>query len=140
MEPTKKKAEAMLNDVGGIQHAVRARTPREHVPFFAWGLSLALFGPIRDLGDDSVVGGILQWVALAVVVGLLVNYTRRSRQVRVSPRTPIWLALALLAWALAASQLLAGLLDGTIDFAYALGGIIGALPVLLWAEWLRRNA
>lgn len=130
----------MLNEAGGIQVAVRARTPREHMLYFAWGLSMALFGPIRDLGDNSVVGGIGQWVALAVVVGFLAHYTRRSRQVRVIQRTPTWLALALGAWALAASQLLAGLLDGTIDFAYALGGIMAALPVLLWAEWLRKNA
>ena len=35
MEPTKQDAEAMLNEAGGIQLAVRTRTPREHVPFFA---------------------------------------------------------------------------------------------------------
>ena len=140
MEPTKQDAEAMLEEAGGIQLAVRARTPREHMPFFAWGLSMALFGLVRDLGDDSVLGGILQWVAIAVGVGLLVNYMRHSRQVRVSPRTPTWLALALGAWALAASLLLPGLLDSTIDFAYTLGGILGAVPLLLWAERLRKNA
>jgi hypothetical protein len=32
------------------------------------------------------------------------------------------------------------LLDGTIGFAYTLGGILAAVPLLLWAEWLRRNA
>ena len=44
MEPTKQDAEAMLEEVGGIQVAVRARTPREYVPFLAWGLLLALLG------------------------------------------------------------------------------------------------
>ena len=140
MEPTKQDAEAMLEEAGGIQLAVRARTPREHMPFFAWGLSMALFGPLRDLDDDSVLGGILQWVAPAVVFGLLVNYIRHSRQVRVSDRTPTWLALALIPWALAASLFLPGLLDGTIDFAYTLGGIVAAVPILVWAEYLRRTA
>lgn len=130
----------MLNEAGGIQLAVRARTPREYMVFFAWGLAMALFGPMRDLGDNSAVGGIGQWVVLAVVLGIIANYMRHERQVRVSERTPIWVALALGAWALAASQLLPSLLDGTIDFAYALGGILAAAPVFLWAQHLRRNA
>ncbi len=140
MEPTKQDAEAMLKEAGGIELAVRGRTPREHVPFFAWGLMVALVGPLGDLGDNSVVGGILQWVALAVPAAILVTYMRQSRQVRVRPRSPRWLPLALAAWALAGSFLLPGLLDGTIDLAHTLGGVLGATPILLWAERLRRNA
>ena len=130
----------MLEEVGGIQVAVRAGTPREYVPFVAWGLLLALWGPIRDLGDDSVVGGILLWVAPAVSAAILVNYLRRCRQVRVSPRTPSWLLLAFGAWVVVAIVVLPRLLDGTIGYAAALGGILGAAPLLLWSAWLRRNA
>jgi membrane associated rhomboid family serine protease len=140
MEPTKQDAEAMLEEAGGIQVAVRARTPREHVPFLAWGLLVALFGPIRDLGDDSVLGGILLWVAPAVSAAILVSYLRRCRQVRVRPRTPNWLALAFGAWVVAATAVLPGLVDGAISFAYSLGGVLGAAPLVLWAERLRRNA
>ncbi|MGH9154488.1 MAG: hypothetical protein ACRD1K_01205 [Acidimicrobiales bacterium] len=140
MEPTKQDAEAMLEEAGGIQLAVRTRTPREHVPFLAWGVLVALIGPVRDLGDDSVLGSILMWLAPAVSVGLLVNYMRQSGKVRVRPRTPNWLALALAAWVLATTILLPGLLDGTIDFAYGLGGILGAAPLLVWAKRLSRNA
>ena len=130
----------MLNQAGGIQLAVRTRTPKEHVPYFAYGLLLALLAPVRDLGDDSVVAGIGQWIVIGGFVAVLITYWRQFRQVRVRPRTPTWLALALGAWVVAVTTFLPRLLDGTIDFAYALGGIIGALPVLLWAEWLRKNA
>ena len=140
MEPTKQDAEGMLEEAGGIRLAVQARTPREYVPFLAWGLLVALFGPVRDLGDDSVLGAILMWVALAVGAAVLVNYLRRCRQVRVRPRTPTWLALAFAAWVVAATNLLPGLVDDTITFAYSLGGILAAAPLLWWAEWLRRNA
>lgn len=140
MEPTKQDAEAMLKEAGGIELAVRARTPQEHLPFLAGGLVLALTAPLRDLGDDSVLGGVLQWVALVVPAAILVFYMRQSRQVRVRPRSPKWLPPALGAWAIAAGFVLPRLLDGTIGFAYTLGGGLAAVPLLLWAEWLRRNA
>ncbi len=140
MEPTKQDAETMLNEAGGIQLAVRTRTPKEHVPYFVSGLTMALLWPIRDLGDDSAVGGILQWVVMGGAVALLITYVRQFRQVRVRPRTPTWLALALGAWVVAVTTLLPRLLDDTIDFAYTLGGIVVAAPLLLWAEQLRKNA
>jgi len=140
MEPTKQDAEAMLNEAGGIQLAVRTRTPKEHVPYFVWGLSMALLWPINDLGDDSVVGGILQWLVIGGAVALLITYVRQFRQVRVRPRTPTWLALALGAWVVAVTTFLPRLLDGTIDFAYTLTGVVAAAPLLLWAEHLRRTA
>jgi hypothetical protein len=140
MEPTKQDAEAMLNQAGGIQLAVRARTPREHVPFFAYGLLLALLAPIRDLGDDSVVAGIGQWIVMGGAAAVLITHLRQFRQVRVSPRTPIWLALAFGAWVVAVTTFLPGLLDGTIDFASTLAGVLAAAPLLVWAERLRRTA
>lgn len=59
---------------------------------------------------------------------------------RERPRTPNWLAPAFFAWVLATTILLPGLLDGTINFAYGLGGILGAAPLLVWAKRLSRNA
>ena len=140
MEPTKQDAEAMLNEAGGIQLAVRTRTPKEHLPYFAFGLSMALLWPIRDLGDDSVVGGIGQWVVMGGAVALLITYVRQFRQVRVRPRTPAWLALALGAWVVAVTTLLPRLLDDTIDVVYTVAGVLAAAPFLVWADWLRRNA
>ncbi len=139
MEPTKQDAAAMLNQAGGIQVAVRTRTPREHVPFFAGGLLLAGLAPMRDLGDDSAVAGIGQWIVIAAAVALLVTYLRLYRNVRVSSRTPIWLALAFGAWVVAVETFLPGLLDDTIGFAYTVAGVLAAAPLLVWAEWLRRN-
>ena len=86
------------------------------------------------------MGGILQWVVMGGAVALLITYVRQFRQVRVRPRTPTWLALALGAWVVAVTTFLPGLLDGTIDFAYTLAGVLAAAPLLLWAERLRKNA
>jgi hypothetical protein len=140
MEPTKQDAQAMLHQAGGIELAVRARTPKEHVLYFAYGLLLVLLAPIRDLGDDSVVGGIGQWIVIGGWVAVLITYWRQFRQVRVRPRTPTWLALALGAWVVAVTTFLPRLLDGTIDLAYTLTGVVTAAPVLVWAEHLRRTA
>ena len=131
----------MLNEAGGIQLAVRSRTPKEHVPVLRRAVSSWRgLAPIRDLGDDSVVAGIGQWIVIGGAVALLVTYLRLSRQVRVSPRTPSWLAVAFGAWVIAVSTFLPGLLDGTIDFAYTLAGVVAAAPLLVWAEWLRKTA
>ena len=130
----------MLNQAGGIQLAVRARTPREYIPFLAWGLLVALLWAIRDVGDDSVVGGIFQWIVMGGIAALLITHVRRYRQVRATEHTPIWLALALGAWVVIATTFIPGLVDGTIAFAYTLGGVLAAAPLLLWAERLRRNA
>ncbi len=140
MEPTKQDAEAMLKDAEGIQLAVRARTPHEYTPFLAWGLVVAFTGPVRDLGDDSVLGSILMWVGPAVCAVLLVNYLRQSRQVRAKPSTPEWLAGALLVWVLVTAWVLPRLVDDTIGFAYTVGGLLATAPLLWWAERLRRRA
>ena len=130
----------MLEDAGGVGGAVRARTPQEHVPFLAWGLLILLVGPIGDFGDDSVVGGIYQWVALAAPVAVVVTYLRQSRQVRALTRSPNWLAPALAGWAVAVTLGLPGLLDNTIGFAHTVAGVLGAAPILWWAVRLHRNA
>ena len=140
MEPTKQDAEAMLAEAGGIQLAVRARTPREHVP--SWrGVS-----SWRSSGRSVISATTASWEGSSCgsprrsASAILVDYLRRCRQVRVTPRTPSWLALAFAAWVVAAATLLPGLVDGTISFAYTLGGVLAAAPLLWWAERLRRNA
>ncbi len=142
MEPTKRDAETMLTDAGEIESAVRARTPQEHQLYAAMGLVFVLIGLIVDLGDDDGVGATVA-VAVAAVVALVVlgashvPYLRRYRQVRVR-RTPMWLEWALGCWAAVALFSLGMLLDGTVGFSYTLGGVVGAVPFLLWAGRLRR--
>ncbi len=55
-------------------------------------------------------------------------------------RTPKSLEWALAAWGAAALVGLGFLLAGPLDFAFTLGGIVGAAPTLLWAERLRHTA
>lgn len=143
MEPTRQDAEAMLKDVGGIESAVRARVPQEHPLYFATGLTFVLAGPLFDLGGDGGGAGVavtvLGVLILAVMAGTHLPYWRRYRQVR-TRRTPKWLEWALAAWGAAALFVLGSLLNGTIGFAFTLGGILGAVPSLLWAERLRSTA
>jgi hypothetical protein len=144
MEPTKQDAEAMLKDAGAIESAVRARAPQEYPLYLAMGLGFVCCGLFFDLGDNDSVGAavavaVLTVVLLAVLAGTHVPYLRRYRQVRMRS-TPTWVEWALAAWAAAALFSLGALLDGTITFSYTVGGIVGAVPFLLWAERLRRTA
>lgn len=144
MEPTRQDAEAMLKDAGGIESAVRARAPQEHPLYFATGLVYVLAGLLFDLGGDSgdsagVAVTVVGVVVLAVMAGTHVPYWRRYRQVR-TRRTPKWLEWALAAWGAAALFVLGILLNDTIGFAFTLGGVVGAVPSLLWAARLRRTA
>jgi membrane associated rhomboid family serine protease len=143
MEPTKQDAEAMLKDAGEIESAVRARAPQEYPLYVGMGLTFLLVGLIVDLnaagGVASVVGAILALVALAVTVGTNLVYLRRYRQVRMR-RTPMWVEWALGLWAAAALFGFGILLDGALAVSFTLGGIVGAVPFLLWAERLRRTA
>lgn len=133
----------MLKDAGEIGDAVRARAPREHPLYVGMGLTIALIGLAVDLKDAggvaSVVGATVALVALAVTVGTNAPYLRRHRQVR-TRRTPMWFEWALGLWSAAALFSLGILLDGTIGFSFTLGGVVGAVPFLLWAERLRRTA
>ncbi|RSM72256.1 hypothetical protein DMB66_06610 [Actinoplanes sp. ATCC 53533] len=144
MEPTRQDAEAMLKDAGGVESAVRARAPREHPLYFATGLVNVLAGLALDLGSDDSGGAAavvtVAGVALvAVMVATHVPYWWRYRKVR-RRSTPKWLEWALAAWGAAALFVLGFLLNDTIGFAFTLGGIVGAVPSLLWAERLRRTA
>ena len=122
---------------------MRARAPQEHPLYVGMGLTILLVGLAVDLNDAGgvagVVGAALVVVALAVTVGTNLPYLRRYRQVR-TRRTPMWVEWALGLWSAAALFTVGLLLDGTIDFSFTLGGIVGAVPFLLWAERLRRTA
>ena len=143
MEPTKLDAEAMLKGAGEIERAVRAQAPQEYPLYVGMGLTILLIGLTVDLNDAggvaSVVGSILALVALAVTVGTNLAYLRRYRQVRMRS-TPQWVEWALGLWAAAALFSFGILLDGTIAFSFTVGGIVGAVPFLLWARRLRRTA
>jgi hypothetical protein len=146
VKPTKQDAEAMLTSAGRIESAVRARAPREQ-PLYLWaGLTPVLAGVIFDLnrgGDgDSVLATVVGILAIGVLVGFVVVhvlYWRRYRTVR-RRDTSKRLEWALAAWSAAGLFGLGFLLAGTVDFAFTLGGIVGAVPTLLWAERLRRTA
>ena len=135
----------MLKDAGKMETAVRARVPQEHPLYFATGLSFVLYGPVLDLlvngaGRGATVAAPLIVVAiLAVTVATHLPYWRRYRQVRMR-RTPKWVEWALALWGAAALFTLGILLDGALGFSFTLGGLLGAVPSLLWAERLRRTA
>ena len=134
----------MLKDACGIETAVRARAPQEHPLYFATGLVYMLAGLLFDLGGDESGGAavavtVVGVLVLAVMAGTHVPYWRRYRQVR-TRSTPKRLEWALAAWGAAALFALGILLNGTIGYAFTLGGIVGAVPSLLWAERRRRTA
>ena len=144
MEPMKQDAEAMLKDAGKIETAVRARAPKEHPLYVATGLAFVLSGPVFDLLNDGTDRGatvvtLMVVAVLAVMVATHLPYWRRYRQVR-NRTTPKRLEWALAAWGATALFGLGILLNGTIGFAFTLGGIVGAVPSLLWAWRLRRTA
>lgn len=138
MEPTKQDAEAMLKDAGQVETAVRARAPREYPLYVAMGLTILLLGAAVDL-NGAGVGTILVMVALAITVATNGAYYLRYRKVR-ARSTPMRVEWALGLCAAAAYFALGTLLDGTIGFSFTLGGLVGAVPFLLWAQRLRRAA
>ncbi len=143
MEPQKQDAEAMLKDAGEVESAVRARAPQEYPVYVGMGVTILLFGMAIDLNDNSggvagLVGMALVLVAVAITVGTNLPYLRRSRQVR-TRSTPMWLEWALGLWSAVAIFSCGILLDDSIGFSYTLGGMVGAVPILLWARRLRRG-
>ena len=143
MEPTKQDAEAMLKDAGEIETAVRARAPKEHPLYVGMGLTILLIGlaviSTTPAGWPAWWERLSRWSPRRRTVGTNVPYLRRYRQVRMRS-TPKWLEWALGLWSAAALFCLGILLDGTIGFSFTLGGIVGAVPFLLWAQRLRRTA
>ena len=143
MEPTKQDAEAMLKDAGEIETAVRARAPQEYPLYVGMGLTILLIGLAVDLNDAggvaSVVGATLVLVALAVTVGTNVRLPA-SVPAGADAEHPEVAGVGARALERRRPVLLGILLDGTIGFSFTLGGIVGAVPFLLWAQRLRRTA
>jgi hypothetical protein len=133
----------MLEGAGEVETAVRAQAPKEHPLYVGMGLTILLLALTVDLSDAggfaSVVGTGFALLALAVTVGTNFVYWLRYRQVR-ARSTPMWVEWALGLWSAAALFSLGILLDGAIGFSFTLGGVAGAVPFLLWAQRLRRNA
>jgi len=133
----------MLRGAGEVETAVRAGAPQEYPLYVGMGVTILFLGMAVDLNDAgglaSVVGAALVLIAFAVTVGTNLSYLRRYRRVR-ARSTPMWVEWALGLWSAVAVLGLGFLLDGTISFSFTLGGILGAVPFLLWAQRLRRTA
>ncbi len=144
MEPTDHDAEAMLKGAGDVGTAVQARVPQEPPLYVAMGLTILLFGMSIDLLAAGpvlgLVGMALVVAAVAVTVGANLPYLRRWRQVRTRRATPMWLEWMLGLWSGVALFGIGIPLADTIGFSHTLGGIVGAVPILLWALRLRRAA
>ncbi len=68
-----------------------------------------------------------------------VYFVVRERDVRVSDRSPSWAWAALTAGVCVGGAIAEGL-DNAIAFSYVIGGIVAALPLLVWGQRLRSNA
>ena len=139
MQPSKHEAQAMLADAGQVGGAVSARIPKEHVPFLASGAFMAIVIPGFDLVDRTVWGWTTMAVALVLFAATAVYYVTRERDVRVSDRTPSWTWVALTAGVCVGGAIAEGL-DDAIAFSYVLGGIVAAVPLLIWGQRLRSDA
>ncbi len=56
MGPSKHEAQTMLADAAQTRRAVHARTPKEYMPFVAWGAFMAIVIPGFDFVDRTVWG------------------------------------------------------------------------------------
>ena len=139
MEPTKQEAETMLADAGHTTRAVRAHTPKEHLPFLAWGAFLAIVIPGFDIVDRTTWGWTTMGVALALFAATGAYFLSRERHVRVADRTPSWTWAALTAGVCVGGAVAEGL-DDAIAFSYVIGGLIAAAPLLAWGQRLRSDA
>ncbi len=139
MEPTKQEAEIMIAHAGQAGRAVHARTPKEHLPFLAWGAFMALLIPGFDLVDRTIWGWTVIAVAMVLFAATAAYFAVRERQIRVAERTPSWTWVALTAGTCLGGAVAEGL-DGSLAFSYVLGGLLAALPLLWWGERLRRDA
>jgi len=139
MEPTKHEAQALLAGATQTGHAVHARTPKEHLPFIAWGAFLALVIPGFDLVDRTVWGYTTMAVALVLFAATAVYFILRERDVRVADRTPSLTWVALTAGVCVGGVIAEGL-DDAIAFSYVLGGIVAAVPLFAWGQRLRRDS
>ena len=129
----------MLADAQRAERRVRARSPREHVPFYLWGAFLALVIPGFDLFDRDVWGWVTIAVAVAGFIGTCGYFATRAWHVRVPERSPWWTWPILTVWHCACAAI-AVLLDGALPVSFVLGGWLSAVPLLVWGARLRKAA
>ena len=129
----------MLADAGRTRRAIAARIPKEHMPFFAWGAFLALVIPGFDIFDRTAWGWTTMAVAVALFATTAVYFVTRERHVRVAERTPSWTWAALTVGVCVGGAIAEGL-DDAIAFSYVIGGIVAAVPLLVWGRRLRDDA
>lgn len=139
MKPTKQEAEIMLANAGQTRRTVHARTPKEHIPFLAWGALMAIVIPGFDIVDRAVWGWTTMAVGLALFAATAVYFVVRERDVHGADRTPTWTWVALTAGVCVGGAIAEGL-DDSIAFSYIIGGIVSAIPLLVWGLRLRRDA
>ncbi len=139
MDIERREAEALLGNADEAGRAVERRIPRERMPFLFWAAFLALIIPGFDLFDRTSWGWVTIAVAIAGFCFIGGYYMRRSQEVRAAERSPAWMWPALTAWTCVAG-LVALILDGRISFAYTVGGILAAIPLVAWAQYLKRTA
>jgi len=139
MQPTKHEAQTMLADAGQTGRAVHARTPKEYMPFVAWGAFMAIVIPGFDVIDRTVWGYTTIAVAVALFAATAVYFVVRERDVRVADQTPSWTWVALTAGVCVGGAIAEGF-DNAIAFSYVIGGIVAAVPLVVWGQRLRSNA
>jgi hypothetical protein len=139
MEPTRHEAEVMLAEAQRAERSVRARSAKEHVPFYLWGAFLALVIPGFDLFDRDVWGWVTICVAVAGFIGTCGYFLTRVWHVRVAERSPWWTWPVLTVWH-GVCAVSAVLLDGALPVSYVLAGWVSALPLFVWGARLRKAA
>ncbi len=137
MGTTRSEAEGMLAEAERAAGLVERRRPKEHVPFFVWGLFHALVIPGFDYINDDVWGRVTIAVAIGAFLGTCGYFARASLRVRVRERSPWW-AWPVLTLGGALVAALALTFDDQLRVPYTIAGILIAVPLLAWGENLRR--
>jgi hypothetical protein len=136
---TRREAESLLADADRAGQVVQRRAPKEHLPFYLWGLFHLLVIPGFDVVDPEIWGPVTLAVASVGCVGTYFYFARGSDRVLVRERSPWWAWPTLAAF----SGLIAALTVGVgeqIRLPYTLAGLVIAVPMFAWATQLRRKA
>ncbi|MDQ3676064.1 MAG: hypothetical protein M3401_04550 [Actinomycetota bacterium] len=89
--------------------------------------------------NRTVWGYTTMAVALALFIATAVYFVVRERDVRVADQTPSWTWVALTAGVCVGGAIAEGF-DDAIAFSYVIGGIVAALPLVVWGQRLRSNS
>ncbi len=78
-------------------------------------------------------------MALALFLATALYYAVRSRDVRVTDRSPSWTWVAMTV-GICVGGVVAESLDDAIAFSYVIGGLLSAVPLLVWGQHLRTSS